>query len=128
MTSTLALIILTVGFLYYALTYKQKQILNKFRSTIADTDFNPTHISPNTKRPSLAIDSEKKQFYIIGKTPKIYHASEVTHIQINLTINGEVVLAITVTDSDEPIKYIFLKNSHMANECFGKIQTICNIR
>lgn len=53
MASTLVLIILTVGFLYYALTYKQKQILNKFHSTIAGTDFNPTHIYPNTKVPHL---------------------------------------------------------------------------
>ena len=120
--------IILLAWLFYSYFYGKKQASNKFHSTIAGTDFNPTYTYPNKKTPILAIDPNKKQFYIAGKIPKIYHASEVTHIQTKPEQHGGVLLSITVTDLDEPIKYIFFKNSYIADEWFGRIQAVWNIR
>lgn len=126
---------LIIGFIVYKFTILPiitKKRSNAFLSIMQGTDFNPVYAYPNTKAPQLAIDPDKRMFYIAGRTPKVFHASEVTAITLIDVIDGHGLnlgkkLSITVTELDEPIRYIFFPNAYQGDQWYGRIQAVWNM-
>lgn len=125
-----------IGFFVYKFTFLpiiRKKRSNVFQLTIQGIDFNPVYAYPDAKAPQLAIDPDKRMFYITGKTPKVFHASEVTAIKLIDLINDEhgvklgKKLSITVTDLEEPIRYIVFRNLYQGEQWYGRIQAVWNM-
>lgn len=124
-----------IGFFVYKFTFLpiiRKKRSNVFQLTIQGIDFNPVYAYPDAKAPQLAIDPDKRMFYIAGRTPKVFHASEVTAITLIDVIDGHGLnlgkkLSITVTELDEPIRYIFFPNAYQGDQWYGRIQAVWNM-
>lgn len=131
--------ILIVGYIVYNLIRKNiisKNRANAFNLTIQGTDFNPVYAYPNTKAPQLAIDPDKRMFYIAGRTPKVFHASEMINIGkktytttkpfSNMTLIVHE-LSITTTDLDESVRYVYCENTYQLDQWYGRIQAVWNM-
>lgn len=77
----------------------------------------------------FAIDAQKQLFYIHGRSSRVFHASEVTHISLKSPAHNKHELCLTVTDLEEPKRYIvFGGMREVAETWYGRVEAIWNSR
>lgn len=108
-----------------------KKKKKEYEDAIASTGFHADYIlkSGILRMPLFAIDAQKQLFYIHGRSSRVFHASEVTHISLQSPAHNKHELCLTVTDLEEPKRYIvFGGMREVAETWYGRVEAIWNSR